>query len=235
MWSGPRNISTAMMRAWGNRPDTFVCDEPLYAHYLRQTGLDHPVAAEIIARHEADIEKVVAWLTGDVPEGRRIFYQKHMSHHLLPHIDRQWLGRLTHCFLIREPRAVLTSYIRKNTPTSSADLGFPQLWEIFDWVRQRSGATPPVLDARDVLENPRRLLGLLCDALHVEFTNAMLSWPPGLRPTDGVWARHWYTEVEHSTTFRPYAPKLEPVPPELQDFCDESQEYYDRLYAHRLH
>ena len=126
MWSGPRNISTAMLRSWGNRQDTFVCDEPLYAHYLEQTGLDHPGAREVIEHHETDWRKVVRWLTGPVPEGRRLFYQKHMAHHLLPDIGREWLTDLTHCFLIREPREMLTSLIRKTTQPTLEDTRLPQ-------------------------------------------------------------------------------------------------------------
>lgn len=234
MWSGPRNISTAMMRAWGNRTDTFVCDEPLYAHYLQSTGRDHPLAAEIITHHEPDWRKQVAWLTGDIPQGKRIFYQKQMSHHFLPHIDRGWLDQVTNCFLIRDPREVITSYIQKNTDPDVADVGYPQLVEIFELVRTRRGVTPPVLDARDIQQDPRRLLGLLCDALGVEFSDAMLQWPPGLRDTDGIWAKHWYREVESSTSFRPYTPKTDQVPERLKDVCEKSDELYAQLYAHRL-
>jgi hypothetical protein len=235
MWSGPRNISTAMMRSWGNRPDTFVCDEPLYAHYLKATGLPHPVADEIVARGETDWRKVAAWLTGDVPGGKAVFYQKHMTHHLLPEIDRGWLAGLTNCFLIRDPREVITSYLKKNYEPTALDVGFPQQAEIFEWVRGHCGVTPPVLDARDVLEDPRRTLGLLCDALGVEFTEAMLSWPPGLRDTDGLWAPHWYTEVLHSTGFQPYRPKPDQVPDHLAAVYEECLDCYHRLHPHRLH
>jgi hypothetical protein len=234
MWSGPRNISTALMRAWGNRSDTFVCDEPLYAHYLLVTGREHPGADEVIRHHETDWRKVVDWLTGDVPEGKPIFYQKQMSHQLLPHIDRQWLDRVTNCFLIRDPREVITSYIKKNYDPNLDDIGFPQLREIFHWVRERRGTIPPVIDAKDVLENPRRLLGLLCDALGIEYSDAMLSWPPGLRATDGIWAKHWYHEVEHSTSFQPYRPKADAVPERLRDVYEQSLAYYAELYDHRL-
>ncbi len=182
MWSGPRNISTALLRSWGNRTDTFVCDEPLYAHYLRATGAPHPGADDVLRHHESDWRKVVAWLTTAVPPGKAIFYQKHMTHHLLPEIDRGWLDRLDNAFLIREPREVLTSLAKVLERPRLEDTGYPQQGEIFDLVRQRTGRIPPVVDARDVLENPRRVLGLLCEALGVEFTEAMLSWPPGPRP-----------------------------------------------------
>ena len=236
MWSGPRNISTAMMRSWGNRPDTFVCDEPFYAHYLQATGFAHPGAAEVIASGETDWRKVVARLSGDVPEGKRIFYQKQMTHHLLPEIDRAWLGTVTNCFLIRDPAEVIVSYIRKNNDPALEDIGFVQQAEIFDWVRAHTGAIPPVIDARDVLENPEKILRLLCDAVGVEFMEAMLSWPPGLRETDGIWAKHWYGEVEQSTGFRKPAPReREPVPERLRGVYERSRECYSRLYEYRLH
>jgi hypothetical protein len=234
MWSGPRNISTALMRAWGNRLDTFVCDEPLYAHYLQYTGLEHPGAEEVIAHHEPDWRKAVAALLGDVPGGKAIYYQKHMAHHLLPNIEREWLGALSHAFLIREPREMITSLAKiLPNPTPEAT-GLPQQIEIFEWVRARTGRTPPVIDARDVLEDPRRLLNLLCESLGVEFTEAMLSWPPGRRETDGIWAKYWYDNVEKTTTFQPYAPKPEAVPERLQGLLDICQSYYETLHGQRL-
>jgi hypothetical protein len=236
MWSGPRNISTAMMRSWGNRPDTFVCDEPFYAHYLLATGRDHPGAEEVIASGETDWRKVVEHLTGDVPEGKQIFYQKQMTHHLLPRIDRAWLLAVTNCFLIRDPREVIISYIKKNDDPTLEDIGFVQQAEIFDWVRAETGSIPAVVDARDVLEDPRRILELLCDKVGVEFSDAMLSWPPGLRETDGIWAKHWYGEVATSTTFRgPPTREPDPMPERLREVYERSREGYERLYQHRLH
>jgi hypothetical protein len=234
MWSGPRNISTALMRSWGNRPDTSVCDEPLYAHYLLRTGVAHPGAEEVIRHHETDWRKVVAELTGAVPDGRAISYQKHMAHHLLSEIDRGWLDRVTNAFLIRDPREVLTSLVRVLPRPSLADTGLPQQVEIFRWVRDRTGAVPPVVDARDVLEDPRGTLGRLCEALGVAFLEAMLSWPPGRRPTDGIWAKHWYDAVERSTTFGPYVPKPDPVPDHLAGLYEECVALYESLHRHRL-
>jgi hypothetical protein len=235
MWSGPRNISTAMMRSWGNRPDTFVCDEPFYAHYLHATGRDHPGAEEVIAHGETDWRKVVQQLTGSVPEGKRIFYQKQMTHHLLPEMDRAWLGTVTNCFLIRDPREVIVSYIKKNSDPSLEDIGFVQQVEIFDCVRAETGSVSAVVDARDVLENPKRVLELLCDKVGVEFSDAMLSWPPGLRETDGIWAKHWYGEVETSTGFRkPAGREPGPVPERLCQVLERAQECYARLHQYRL-
>lgn len=234
MWSGPRNISTAMMRAWGNRPDTVVCDEPLYSHYLLKTGLDHPGADEVIAHHEPDWRKVVAGLVGPIPEGKAIYFQKHMAHHLLPEIDRGWLGQVTNAFLIRDPRAMVVSLAKVLPNPTVADTGLPQQAEIFAWVRDRTGATPPVVDSRDVLAGPRGVLEQLCDRLGVPFTEAMLSWPPGLRPTDGVWAKHWYANVEKTTSFQPLTTRDEPFPERLQGLLAECLPYYEELHAHRL-
>ena len=235
MWSGPRNISTAMMRAWGNRPDTAVVDEPFYAFYLKSTGADHPIADEVIAAGETDWRAVVQRLTGDAPGGKPIFYQKQMTHHFLPQIDRAWLARVTNCFLIRDPREVIASYIKKNHEPSLEDVGFVQQAEIFDVVSAQMGSVPPVIDAKDVLENPRRVLMLLCEAVGVAFTDAMLSWPPGLRETDGVWAKHWYTEVATSTGFRAPASRREELPARVRDVYEQSLAVYERLRAHRLH
>jgi hypothetical protein len=235
MWSGPRNISTAMMRAWGNRPDAFVIDEPFYAYYLKATGKQHPGADEIIASGETDWPKVVAQLTGPIPNARRIFFQKQMAHHLLPEVDREWLGAVTNCFLTRDPSEVIASYIKKRDEPALPDLGFAQQAEIFDFLRTRTNSIPPIVDAKDVLENPERMLRLLCEAVGVEFSESMLSWPPGLRETDGSWARHWYGEVTKTTSFQPYRPRHAKVPAHLQEIYERCRECYYRLYQWRLH
>jgi hypothetical protein len=234
MWSGPRNISTAMMRAWGNRRDTFVVDEPFYACYLNVTGKRHPGADEVIAAGETDWRKVVVHLTGPIPKDKHIFFQKHMTHHLLPEVDREWLSTVTNCFLIRDPREVIASYIKKRDDLALEDLGFTQQAEIFDFVRNRTKSVPPVVDAKDVLKDPERILGLLCDAVGVQFSKSMLSWPPGLRETDGLWAKHWYTEVAKTTSFRPYRSTDRQVPERLREVYDRCREYYEQLCQHRL-
>jgi hypothetical protein len=234
MWSGPRNISTALLRSWGNRPDTFVCDEPLYAHYLLTTGAPHPGADEVIREHETDWRRVAGWLTGPVPEGKAVFYQKHMTHHMLPGIEREWLLKLTNCFLLRDPCEMLPSLLRVLPGAGLADTGLPQQVELFEWVRERAGAAPPVIDAADVLRDPEGMLRALCAALGVEFTDRMLSWPPGSRPTDGVWAKHWYASVEQSTGFDPYRPRRGPVPAAAAGLSAECAALYDSLYRRRL-
>ncbi len=234
MWSGPRNISTAMMRSWGNRPDTVVVDEPLYAYYLLKTHAPHPGAAEVIAHHETNWHRVIETLTGPVPYGRAVYYQKHMTHHLLPHIDRSWLGKVTNVFLIRDPAEVIRS-LSKNLPKPTlTDTGIPQQEEIYRWVCENTGQAPPILDARDVLNDPRRYLSLLCARLDVPFDEHMLAWPAGRRDTDGIWAKHWYAEVEKSTGFQPYRPRTEPLSERLRGLCERCWPHYEALYQKRL-
>jgi Sulfotransferase domain len=234
MWSGPRNISTAMMRAWGNRRDTSVVDEPFYAYYLKQTGKDHPGADEVISAGQTDWQKIVAHLTGLVPNEKRIFFQKQMAHHFLSEIDREWLSHVTNCFLIRDPSEVIASYIKKREDPALEDLGFVQQVEIFDFVRARTNSVPPIIDAKNVLENPERTLRLLCDAVDVAFSSAMLSWPPGLRDTDGIWAKHWYGEVAQTTSFQPYRERHDEVPERFHEIYERCRECYERLHQYRL-
>jgi hypothetical protein len=223
-----------MMRAWGNRTDTVICDEPLYAHYLNHTRSPHPGIDEIIAHGETDWTKVVESLVGEAPDGKPIFYQKHMAHHLLPHMDRNWLDSLVNCLLIRDPRKVLTSLIQITPHPTVDDTGLQQQLEIFEETRKHPGHTPLVMDARDILEDPRGLLTCLCEAIGIDFQERMLTWEKGKRDTDGIWAQHWYKNVENSTSFQPYKPKLDEVPEHLDDVYEECHEYYELLYQHRI-
>jgi Sulfotransferase domain len=234
MWSGPRNISTAMMRSWGSRPDTVVCDEPLYAHYLKQTGLKHPIADEIIAHHETDWRQIVEGLLGPLPTGKSIFYQKHMTHHLLPEMQFQWLEQAVNCFLIREPKEMLTSLLKVLPNPTLDETGLPQQVRLFEFVAEHTGRTPAVLDAKDVLEHPETMLRKLCEAVGVEFLPAMLEWEAGPRATDGIWARHWYGSVEKSTTFQPYRPKNEEVPQAESYLLHQCEVMYRELHERRL-
>ena len=234
MWSGPRNISTAMMRSWGSRPDTVVCDEPLYAHYLAVTGLDHPGADEVVAHHDTDWRRVTERLTGPIPDGKAVFYQKHMTHHLLPEIELDWLESLEHCFLIRRPEAMLASLSRKLGRPRIEETGLPQQVELFERVAASSGKTPPVLDARDVLTDPQRLLRAVCERLSLPWDPAMLSWAPGFRQTDGIWAKHWYENVAASSGFQPYVDRPIELPADVAPLLPECERLYDRMHAHRL-
>jgi hypothetical protein len=234
MWSGPRNISTALMRSWGNRPDTWVCDEPLYAHYLLSTGIRHPGREETLRAHESDWRRVVAGLVGPVPGERAIYYQKHMAHHLLGHIERGWLKLLAHCFLIRRPREMLASLIKRYPEACVTDTGLPQQVELFRQIRRWSNRVPPVVDSRDLLCDPRGMLRALCAAVGVDFDTRMLSWPPGPRETDGAWAPYWYGAVNATTTFVPYRAKDCAVPAGYEAMLSECETYYEELSVHRL-
>jgi hypothetical protein len=209
-------------------------DEPFYAFYLKETDTEHPGAEEVIAQGETDWHKVVAQLTGPIPCRAHIFYQKQMTHHLLPEISRDWLRDVTNCFLIRDPARVIASYIKKNPEPELNDLGFVQQAEIFDFVRRQAGSIPPVVDADDVLRDPERMLRLLCDKIGVEFSDAMLSWPPGARDTDGIWAKYWYAEVERSTGFQPYRERKIELPDHLREIERHCRQCYEQLYAVRL-
>jgi hypothetical protein len=230
MWSGPRTVSTALMRSFGNRPDTVVVDEPLYGYYLAHADVDHPGRDEIIASMTTDWREVLRQLVEDSPPaGKSVYYQKHMTHHLLPEIDRGALSGLTHAFLIRDPRQLLASYARVRGRPALADLGLQQQAEIF----ARFGG--PVIDAADILRDPRAALECLCDALGIGFDPAMLSWPPGPRSTDGVWARYWYDSVWRSTGFGPYRESAAAeLPPELEPLAAACQPFYEELRVHRL-
>jgi hypothetical protein len=236
MWSGPRNLSTALMRAWGNRPDTAVVDEPLYAFYLEKTGLDHPGREAVLASQPTAWEAVARQLAGPVPGGKPIFYQKHMAHHLLPEVGRAWLDdpSFRHAFLLREPRAMLASLAKVISRPRVEDTGLPQQAELFRRFADRAGSAPPVVDARAVLEDPEGLLRALCVALGVPFDAAMLHWPPGPRATDGIWARHWYASVERSTGFDPPREEAAEVPAYLEDVLAVCEAHYATLHAHRL-
>jgi len=223
MWSGPRNVSTALMRSFGARPDTLVVDEPLYAHYLAVTGLDHPAREEVMASQPVDWAGAVAGLLAPLPDGKQVHYQKHMAHHLLPEVGRDWLGKVSNAFLVRDPAHVVASYAKVRGEPTLADLGYAQQVEIF---RAYGG---PVVDAADLLRDPPAVLSGLCAALGITYDDAMLSWPAGRRDTDGVWAPHWYASVERSTGFAPYDPTPVEVPDRLRWLVDAAQPFYEEL------
>jgi hypothetical protein len=234
MWSGPRNISTAMMYSFGNRPDCFAWDEPFYAFALRTHGNDHPMRDEIIAAYDSDWESLVAACLAPPPEGKRVFYQKHMTHHMLKGFDRFWICKLTNAFLIRRPERVLASYTKKWSDVTLRDIGFVEQAEIFDLVSDHLGRAPAVADADDVLEDPQGVLTRLCEACSIPFDDHMLSWPKGPKSFDGLWAPHWYNAVWESTGFtRPQKHDVE-LNSVLSKIADEAQPYYERLRRYKL-
>jgi hypothetical protein len=236
MWSGPRNISTAMMRAFENRPDTGVIDEPFYAAYLAATGIDHPLRAETLAAYPSDWREVERIVLGPVPGGRTIFYQKHMTHHMLPSFGRAWADACRNAFLIRAPEDVLSSYVEKWDHVGLADIGFVQQRELFEREADRVGHAPPVVDGADVLADPRRTLSALCRALDIPFSEQMLSWPPGPRASDGVWAPAWYDAVERSTGFAQQARSKArpPMRDDLRELAETARPHYERLAAFKI-
>lgn len=235
MWSGPRNISTAMMRSFGARADTFVVDEPFYAAYLAKAGLDHPMREDVLAAQPNDWRAVVPELLEDPPGGKRIFYQKHMTHHMLPGFGLDWMRDCRNAFLIRDPDLVLASYSAKRGEVTLADIGFVQQAEIFAREAERLGHTPPVVEGIDVLRDPASTLSKLCAALGISWTAQMLSWPAGRRETDGVWAPAWYDAVEKSTGFGPPPSEERPrLPDHLQRIADEARPLYEALAKWKL-
>ena len=234
MWSGPRNLSTAMMRSFGSRADTFVSDEPFYGCFLKTTGAEHPMREETIASMDCDWSRVMETLRGDPPNGSPIWYQKHMWHHMAGPVGYGDFTGFRHAFLIREPERMIASYLRKREAARFEDFGLERQAEFFEREADRLGHAPPVIDANDVLADPEGVLSKLCEALAIPWDGAMLRWAPGRRETDGIWAAHWYNAVEKSTGFGP--PEIEPVALSSEDgrLADRIRRFYERLAAHRL-
>jgi len=233
MWSGPRNLSTAMMRAWENRGDCAVSDEPLYAHYLEETGLDHPAREEVIAAGETDWRRVAASLAhGSSPGQRPVWYQKHMSHHLLPHIDVGWIAQLRNVLLIRDPRLVVASYVKSRASVTPDDIGLPQQERLYEHLVALGDV--PVVDAGEFLRAPEGHLRALCDWLGIAFTPRMLAWPPGPRDSDGVWAPHWYERVWASTGFEAAPDEVPALQGRYADVAAACMPIYERLREVRL-
>jgi hypothetical protein len=235
VWSGPRNLSTALMRAFSSRPGTQVWDEPFYAHYLAKTGKQHPMQDAILASQPQDEQAVIADLQAPLPEGFTLGYQKQMAHHLLPHMDRDWMEEQHHAFLIRDPRAMLASLDQKLDKFELEDTGLPQQVELFERFLERDGRPPVVLDSADLARSPEQALGALCEVAGVPFEPQMLTWPAGPHARDGAWGSHWYANTWASTGFR--APKDEgprPLDPALEPLLERCQPLYDHLAAHRV-
>ena len=234
MWSGPRNLSTALMYSFAARPDCTVSDEPFYAAYLHSTGIDHPMRGEVIASQPTDPREVAAHCTGPNPDGKPLWYQKHMTMHMVPTFDRDFLKDLTNVFLLRHPARVIASYAKKREAPTLQDIGFLQQAELFDQVANLIGTAPPVITAETIRANPRAALTKLCAALGIPFTEAMLHWPPGPKPYDGVWAAHWYNAVHRSTGFEDPEGPLPDLPDDYQRLADQALAAHDRLAAHAI-
>lgn len=234
MWSGPRNISTAMMRAWENRLDTFVVDEPFYAHYLSKNRVEHPGREEVLLNGEIDSYKVSQGLVKDISNSHKVYYQKHMTHHLLDSVNRDWMKGVINCFLIRNPKDMIISYSKIHSDITRDLLGIEQQKEIFDYVQNFTGEVPPVIDSKDVLLDPRGVLTKFCNRIGIDFSEKMLNWPKGSRDTDGIWGKYWYNNVINSTGFNPYTLKNSEVPDEYKSIYKESLKLYEDLHYLRI-
>lgn len=234
MWSGPRNISTAMMRSFGSRNDCAVTDEPFYGAFLKQTGLQQPMADEIIGAMDTDWGSVKRRMLGPVPDGKMLWYQKHMPHHMVDNISIADFPEHRHAFLIRDPSHVVASYAAKRVEVTPDDLGYERQLTYLDQAAQMTGTAPIVLDSADILENPEGYLTALCNAIGIAWDPAMLSWQRGTRDTDGIWASHWYNRVVDTTTFAPPTHDSPKLTASQQHVADQCQKFYNQLSGYRL-
>lgn len=234
MWSGPRNISTAMMYSFAARGDCAVWDEPFYAAYLANTGLNHPMRDDILSAGDQSAEGVAKACLGPIPDGQPVFYQKHMCQHMLPDVPRDWMGECENVFLIRHPARVVASFALKYDNPTLADIGFALQGELFDHVAKLKGRAPIVLDSADIRANPTAILRALCERLSIAFTPAMLNWPAGGHAQDGVWAPVWYGAVHKSTGFAAPEGPLPELSGDLADLAAQALPEYERLRAFAL-
>ena len=234
MWSGPRNISTALMYSFENRSDCYATDEPLYASFLLKSGTPHPGAEEVIENNEAQVGKIITTLTGPIPDEKQIWYQKHMCHHLPPDSDISWIDNFKNCFLIRNPREVLLSLSKITDSIDLLSTGLPQQLTIFRHVIKSSGKIPPVIDSADVLEDPESILSLLCESISIPFSQRMLSWDPGPRSCDGIWGKYWYDSVWKSSGFSSSSSKEGELSEHLHSVLEESTMIYQELRGMRI-
>ena len=225
MWSGPRNLSTALMRSFENREDTKVWDEPFYAYYLKETKKNHPLANEIINKYETNLDKIIDLVTA---EKDFIYFQKHMSHHIIKKIPINWITKGINCFLIRHPKEVLLSYIQKNDLIDSNDLGYPAQLRLFNYIKT-SNKKILVIDAKDLSEKPEIILKKICKKINIPFTEKMLNWPKGRRDSDGIWEKIWYKNVKSSTSFNKILNKEYEIPKKYNHIYNESLRIYDQL------
>ena len=231
MWSGPRNVSTALMRSFENREDTNVWDEPLYAYYLQKTKKSHPMAEAIIKKYETNLDKLIFDITKNSED--KHLYQKHMTHHILPETPIDWISKGINCFLIRNPKDVIISYAKKNFLNSSHDIGFPMQLKLFNFIKN-SGCKIIVINADDITSNPKKNLNKLCNELNINFSNKMIEWPIGKRESDGIWGEIWYKNVESSTNFKNLNKNYDKISNKYKNIYLECLEIYKQLDQHNI-
>jgi hypothetical protein len=228
-WSGPRNISTALMRSWSSRSDSFVSDEPFYAYYLKEQQLKHPMYKEIIEHYPTRYEDIVLNLTSEVSNCKKYWYQKHMAHHLIDLSNISWIKNFENCFLIRHPKDVISSYIKKNTLNHVDELGYPQQYKIMKYL-DNNDKKFIVIDSNILLNNPKKILSQWCNKIDLEFDLSMLRWEKGNHPQDGIWWKHWYDNVINTTHFQKFSSNEDQLDKKYQSIYDVALDYYNKLY-----
>ena len=227
-WSGPRNISTALMRSWSSRMDTFVSDEPFYAYYLKETKLEHPMHKEIIDKYSSNYNKIIKYLTGEIPGNKEIWYQKHMAHHILDLKSIDWISNFENCILLRHPKEVISSYTKKNRLNSVEELGYPQQYEIINFLK-KINKSYIVIDSKELLKDPKKSLSNWCRKTNIEFDKSMLKWRKGNHVNDGIWWESWYNKVIETTEFRQFEKKDINIENKFDSIYNESMTYYNYL------
>ena len=230
MWSGPRNLSTALMRSFENREDTEVWDEPFYAYYLKKTKKKHPLSDEIINKYETDLNKII---NSVIKYRDNIFFQKHMSQHMIKDIPINWIKTGINCFLIRNPKDVIVSYIKKNNLNESNDLGYPMQLMLLNFLIENNKKII-VIDADDLSKQPEKTLKNLCKKINISFSLKMLNWPKGSRKSDGLWGKVWYKNVESSTNFKKNIKNESKIPMKYLDIYNECLEIYKKLKVYNI-
>ena len=231
MWSGPRNISTAMMRSFENRVDTDVVDEPFYAYYLKKTGLKHPMYKEIIAKYESDYNRIIHHITSDT---KKIVFIKHMTQHINLDSDLSWINKGKNIFLLRDPIKVIKSYIKNNNIINSSDIGFPEQLKIFKYVKKNNKSNFIVINADYILKNPKIILSEICKKLQIKFDERMLSWKSGERSSDGIWSKIWYKNVIKSEKFQLQKTEKIEIPNKYNEIYQECLRIYKELNQYSI-
>jgi len=227
-WSGPRNISTALMRSWSSRDDTFVTDEPFYAHYLKETNLKHPMHMEIINNYSSNYKEIINYLIGEIPKNKKIWYQKHMAHHIIDLSTIDWISNCENCILLRHPKEVISSYTKKNKLKSVEELGYPQQYEIVNFLKKINKSCI-IINSEELLENPKESLSDWCRKINVKFDKSMLKWEKGNHINDGIWWKSWYDNVIKTTGFHKYEKKDINIENKYDSIYNESMKYYNCL------
>ena len=227
-WSGPRNISTALMRSWSSRKDTFVTDEPFYAYYLKETKFKHPQYKEIINNYSSNYDEIVNYLINKTPKDKKIWYQKHMAHHILDLNNIDWVNNFENCILLRHPKEVISSYSKKNKLNSTEELGYPQQYEIIKYLK-KINRSYVIIDSSELLKNPKEVLSTWCIKINIKFEKSMLRWKRGNHVNDGIWWKSWYDNVIKTSEFQKYEKKDINIENKYDSIYNESMKYYSFL------